>query len=86
MSINKSLLVRSESKLLPKNFIIKRTKRNIYVVVCHLQVLNDFLKGYTLYSNISRSTEDYIDGFVSFCNDYIDGFVSFCNEILKIWL
>jgi hypothetical protein len=72
MSITKRFLVKSESKLLPNNFIIQRTKRNIYVVACHLQVLNDFPKGYTLYSNISRSSEDYIDGFVAFCNEYFD--------------
>jgi hypothetical protein len=72
MSISKKFLVRTESKLLPNNFIIQRTKRNIYVAACHLQVLNDFPKGYTLYSNISRSSEDYIDGFISFCNEYFD--------------
>jgi hypothetical protein len=70
--MNKRFLVKSESKLLPNNFIIQRTKRNIYVVACHLQVLDDFLKGYTLYSNISRSGKDYIDGFVAFCNEYFD--------------
>jgi hypothetical protein len=71
-SINKRLLVKSGSRLLPNSSIIQRTKRNSYVVACHLQVLNDFPKGYTLYSNISRSSEDYIDGFVSFCNECFD--------------
>jgi hypothetical protein len=69
--ITKRFIVKKEKTLLPNNFIIQTTKRNIYVVECHLQVLDELPRGYTLYSNIPHS-EPYVDGFTCFINEYFD--------------